>query len=286
MLREEQLDGTINDKVSTAIDRIKIFEPIALQNNPAGYYVCISGGKDSSAIQELCLMAGVKCEFVHNHTSVDYPETVYFIRREKERLEKLGHTFRIDYPRYPDGKQKTMWNGIVKNGLPTRLIRWCCSEFKEYGGRGRYIVTGVRWAESVKRRKRGLHETLAKNKDNKIVLNNDNDMLRKFSEICVAKSTYILNPIVNWTDEDVWDFLKLRGVPVNPLYAQGHTRVGCIGCPMIGKKSVIELDKRPKYKAAYFRAVQKHFEYRKERGLKMEAVLENPEKYFEWWLRW
>jgi len=84
MLVEKELYGTYN-KIDIAIARIKEFEPIAIENNPAGYYVCISGGKDSAVIQELCIMAGVKCEFVHNHTSVDHPETVYFVRKEKKK---------------------------------------------------------------------------------------------------------------------------------------------------------------------------------------------------------
>jgi 3'-phosphoadenosine 5'-phosphosulfate sulfotransferase (PAPS reductase)/FAD synthetase len=74
------------NKVELAIERIKSFEPMALMNDMLGYYVCVSGGKDSSAIQELCIMAGVRCEFVHNHTSVDHPETVRFVRSEKARL--------------------------------------------------------------------------------------------------------------------------------------------------------------------------------------------------------
>ena len=282
-LKEKELFGN-RDKVSIAIMRIKEFEPMALQNNPAGYYVCISGGKDSSVIQELCIMAGVKCEFVHNHTSVDHPETVYFVRREKERIEKMGYTFKIEYPRYRDGRQKTMWSGIAKKGLPTRRVRWCCEQLKESGGTGRYCITGVRWAESAKRGKRGVYEVISKNKDNKVVLNNDNDMRRRISEFCMPKRKIMLNPIIDWTEDDVWEFLKERNVPINPLYEKGHKRIGCIGCPMTTKKDRINtLSENPKYKKAYFRAVQRYFEYREKRGLNL--ILESPENYFEWWLR-
>ena len=283
-LKENTLFGE-RDKVAIALARIKEFEPMALQNNPAGYYVCISGGKDSSVIQELCIMAGVKCEFVHNHTSVDHPETVYFVRREKERIEKLGYTFRIEYPRFADGRQKTMWNGIAKKGLPTRIVRWCCSELKEYGGKDRVCITGVRWAESVKRKKNhGIYERMSKNKNNRIILNNDNEFRRKLVESCIVQGKLIINPIIDWYDNDVWEFLNKRNIPVNILYKQGNKRIGCIGCPMVGKKGVEELNKNPKYKDAYFRAVQKHFDYRKERGLKIAGIMKTPEKYFEWWM--
>jgi len=283
MLVEKELYGTYN-KIDIAIARIKEFEPMALMNNPAGYYVCISGGKDSSVIQELCIMAGVKCEFVHNHTAVDHPQTVYFIRREQERLKALGYVFRIEIPRDKEGRQITMWSGIKKGGLPTRIVRWCCNKLKETGGTGRYCITGVRWAESIKRRNRGVHEEITINKDNTVVLNNDNDMRRHLNETCIPKRKFILNPIIDWKDDDIWEFLKTRKLPVNPLYANGYIRVGCIGNPMAfrEKKRLIE---NPRYKNAYFRAVVKHFEYRKERGLKIEGVMASPESYFEWWLK-
>jgi len=282
MLKEKGLFGT-HDKVAIAIMRIKEFEPMALQNDPAGYYVCISGGKDSSVIQELCIMAGVKCEFCHNHTSVDHPETIYFIRREQKRLQDLGYTFRIEIPRDINGKQMTMWNGIYKKGLPTFVSRWCCKDLKEYGGIGRYCIIGVRWAESPKRRNRGIHEEITRNKEDRVILNNDNDMRRRLMESCIPNRKFVLNPIIDWSDDDVWEFIRQRKLPVNPLYEQGYKRVGCVGCPMTYNRD--ELEKNPKYKNLYFQAVKRHFEYRKKRGLKMDGVMESPESYFEWWLR-
>jgi phosphoadenosine phosphosulfate reductase len=283
MLKEKTLFGD-RDKIALSLARIKEFEPVALQNNPAGYYVCVSGGKDSSVIQELCIMAGVKCEFVHNHTSVDHPETVYFIRREQERVRALGLTFRIEIPRFRDGRQKTMWNGIVTKGLPLRNQRWCCERLKEFGGNDRYCITGVRWAESSRRaNQRNVHEITGITKKDHIVLNNDNDMRRRLSEMCLAKRRFVLNPIIDWLDEDVWDFIKSRQIPVNPLYGMGWIRVGCIGCPMSvnGRK---ELDQFPKYKAAYFRAAKRHIEHRRAAGLPEKDIMETPERYFEWWL--
>ena len=285
MLKENTLFG-IDDKVCTAIARIRYFEPMAININPAGYYVCISGGKDSSVIQELCLMAGVECEFVHNHTSVDHPKTVYFIRREKERIEGLkgNYTFRIEYPRDNNGKQKTMWNLIPKNGLPTMMFRWCCKELKEWGGMGRYCITGVRWQESVNRSKnRGLHEISGKTKQDCITLNNDNDMQRRLTESCIPKRKFILNPIIDWTEADIWEFIKSYKIPYNPLYDAGYKRVGCIGCSMSGKYRKKELNENPKYKDAYFRAAEKWVKHRIDRGLPHEGLMESADRYFDWW---
>jgi len=284
-LTENELFG-VRDKVAIALMRIKEFEQMALMNNPAGYHVCISGGKDSSVIQELCIMSGVKCEFVYSHTSVDYPETIYFIRKEQERLRDLGYTFSICIPRWKDGRQKTMWNMIPTKGLPLRTIRWCCKELKEMAGKDRYCITGVRWAESVARkRNRKLHELSGKTKADIELFNDDNDMKRRLTEICLLKRRFVLNPIIDWSDYDVWDFLHLRNVPVNPMYEKGYKRIGCIGCPM-STTARKELNKYPKYKTAYQKAAKKYWEHRKEiADYPLDRVMETPETYFDWWLR-
>jgi len=120
-------------KEKRAIEYLKAFEP---ETEP--YYLCYSGGKDSDAIRILASLAGVKHDIVNNHTTVDAPETVRYIRSIPN--------IQITYP------QKTMWQLIVHKLMPpTRLMRYCCAELKERGGKGRVKVTGVRKAESVNR---------------------------------------------------------------------------------------------------------------------------------------
>ena len=140
-------------------------------------------------------------------------------------------------------------------------------------------------ARERQKKKRGVHENITKNINDKIVLNNDNDWKRKLNEICILKNKLILNPIIDWTENDVWEFINKHNLPVNPLYKQGFKRIGCIGCPQSGSKRMIkELNERPKYKNLYFEACKKHLEYRKERNLTSYDNYETPEKYFEWWL--
>jgi phosphoadenosine phosphosulfate reductase len=279
MLVERTLYGD-RDKVAVAVARVREFAPAA-ERVSGGIQVCVSGGKDSAVIQELCVMAGVKCAFVHAHTSADHPETVRFVRRERERMREAGYEFSIDTPRYEDGRQKTMWNLIEKCGFPTRTARWCCAHLKEFSGEGKCVVTGVRWAESARRRKtRGVCEALAEKVADKVVLNNDNDIRRRLAEICVRQRKYVLNPIVDWSDGDVWEFIAERNLPVNPLYARGYKRVGCVGCPL-NRRGAEDLERLPKYKAAYMRAGGCHLEYRKSRGL--PTSWKTAEEYYAWW---
>jgi phosphoadenosine phosphosulfate reductase len=134
-------------------------------------------------------------------------------------------------------------------GLPTRRVRWRRAELKECGGVGRYCITGVRWEESARRRHgRALHEISGKTKYKTVILNNDNDMRRRLLESCVPKRKFVLNPIIDWTEDDVWAFIKARNLPYNPLYDCGYKRVGCVECPL-SKNRKKKLEQFPKYKA-------------------------------------
>ena len=42
-----------------------------------------------------------------------------------------------------------------------------------------------------------------------------------------------LNPILIWKEREVWQYLSLNGVKVNPLYAQGYRSLGCAPCTTI-----------------------------------------------------
>jgi len=42
-----------------------------------------------------------------------------------------------------------------------------------------------------------------------------------------------LNPILIWREREVWQYLALNGVKVNPLYAQGYRSLGCEPCTRI-----------------------------------------------------
>ena len=136
-----QLDFNGRDKVDKAIMRLQAYEP------EEGYFLCFSGGKDSSVIKALADMAGVKYDAHYHSTSVDPPELIRFIKDNHPDVI-------FDYPRDEDGNRITMWNLIPRKKMPpTRIVRYCCKELKEQGGKGRLKVTGVRWAESVNRKK-------------------------------------------------------------------------------------------------------------------------------------
>ena len=191
----------LNDsKVQRAIKALRTFEP---EDEP--YYLCYSGGKDSDCIRILATLAGVKHEIYHNLTTVDAPETVRYIKSIPGVI--------IDKARYKDGRHKTMWNLIpYKKMPPTRSVRYCCSELKERGGKGRLKITGVRASESRNRAVNGgeikilgkfktvekyLLETAVEysvTPKSGLVLNFDNSGSRRAVEHCYRTTSTMINP--------------------------------------------------------------------------------------------
>lgn len=252
--------------LTKTLDIIKAYEP------PEGYFLAFSGGKDSCVLKALADMAGVSYDAHYNNTGIDPPELVQFIKKEHPDVI-------FDVPRYSDGTRCTMWNLIVKKVMPpTRRVRYCCQYLKEFNGKNRLIMTGVRWAESPNRRKkREMMEGFEA-----INLMNDNAENRKVVEICGVKAKRVLNPIIDWTNEDVWSFLKEYKIPYCSLYDEGFTRLGCIGCPLAGKKRIKEFRRYPQYFQLYLHSIRKMLEARAERNL--ETTWKNEYEVMEWWL--
>ena len=276
----------MNDLEQTAIERLKAASEMSLMAYQQPLVICISGGKDSGVITELAIRAGIPCEFQHNHTTADAPETVRFVRSEFKRLEEKGYKCTVNMPVYK-GKRVSMWSLIPQKLMPpTRLMRYCCSILKEPGGTGRFICTGVRWAESASRKNNhGIYEKLGATKDKKIILANDNDEKRTLFENCRLKAKRVVNPIIDWKDEDVYGFLKDAKVPMNPLYAEGQCRVGCIGCPLAKRKGrEAEFARWPKYKQLYLNTFDRMLAERKLRG--KESTWDSAEDVFRWWMEY
>jgi len=230
------------DKVQVAIDRLREFEP------PEGYYLAFSGGKDSVVIYDLAVRSGVKFDAHYNLTTVDPPELVQFIKRQYPEVE-------IHKP------EKTMWQLIpVMAWPPTRLVRYCCRYLKESGGASRVVVTGVRWAESQKRKQ------------------------RRMMEAChLDSSRTFLHPVIDWSNEDVWGYIHHYNIIYCSLYDEGFLRLGCIMCPMGDKNQMIRHSQRwPKVFDAYKRAFDKMLKVRAGKGLPTQW--ETADDVINWWI--
>lgn len=165
-------------------------------------------------------------------------------------------------------------------------------------------ITGVRWAESSNRKlnqgavtvmspgKKFTNQLLetegfAPNKNGGVILVNDNTESRRMIEQCYQRKKVTVNPIIEWTDQNVWEFIKENNIPYCSLYDEGWERLGCIGCPLARTKArEAEFKRWPKYKTAYMRAFDKMLQMRADRG-KMNgqwSMGTTSTDVFNWWM--
>lgn len=231
------------NKVDIAIKRLQEFEPAE------GYYLAFSGGKDSIIIYSLAKMARVKFDAHYNLTTVDPPELVRFIKRKYDDVC-------VERP------EKNMWELIVQNKYPpTRIARYCCKYLKEIAGDGRTLITGIRWAESNQRKKRMMVENCKRHNSAK----------------------HFVHPIIDWSTEEVWEFIRTYKIAYCSLYDEGFKRIGCVLCPMQTVKDRIRDAKRwPKIKDGYIKAFDKCIKARLE--ARLGSYYKTGDEMFEWWI--
>lgn len=277
-------DDTEQSLFNKSIELIRSFESIALKRNPLGYVVGYSGGKDSDVLVDLFRKSGVKFIVIHNHTTLDAPETVYYVRRKFAEWEAAGITCKIFYP------DKSFWSLCLhKKMLPSRIARFCCSELKERDKPELRFAThsfGVRKAESVRRSLNRDSIELRNRKDYSDIqrFHFDNGEQVKQTDACYTKNYHIINPLAYWTDNYLWHYIEGEKIEINPLYKQGFCRVGCIGCPLASKHRIAEFERYPKYKALYLKLCDKIIQERNAQGLPNKYGFKTGEDYFNWWL--
>ena len=245
-------------------------ERLALSMNDEGFWLAFSGGKDSQVLYHLAVMAGVKFKAHMNLTSIDPPEVIRFVRKNYPEVEMIK-------------PKMSIYNMAVQKGvLPTRKIRWCCAEYKETSGAGYTTLIGVRKAESVRRSKREIVESINANPKKRKQWNFDQFSEHEESLVqCMGngKEKIVVSPILYWTDDDVWTFLNANNIEHCSLYDNGYKRIGCTCCPMSSfKQKVREIKDYPHVKKNWIKACAKL----KEKGLVCHDL--SPDDMFDWWI--
>jgi len=252
--------------IDDAISILREYEP------PEGYYLANSGGKDSTVCHHLLVLSGCKFSSHYSSTTIDPPDLGSFIK--KVYPDTIWH-----YPKW-HGKPTNYYQMIIKKGLPSRMIRWCCQILKETGGAGRLLIDGVRSSESYSRSKRNKFEYFFnqyyKTKNKKNIL--DQELIDKL--YLSKKCKKIIHIIFEWTDKNVWDFIKLYNLPYCCLYDQGYLRIGCVGCPMSSYKNTLrDFERYPVMK----RNIIKSIEIR--RNIRHDYPrFDSAEDIFNWWI--
>lgn len=222
-----------NKELQRKIDgSIRLLQAIQKSHPDDTIEVAYSGGKDSDVILQLAKEAGINYRAIYRNTTIDPPGTIAHVRAMgAEVLQPKQSFFKL----------------VEQKGMPNRYARFCCEKLKEYKVLD-VVVMGVRRAESAKR---------AENY-------NEPTECRYYG----SKKNHVeaIYPILEWSNNDVRDFILDRGITLAPLYYTDgelhiERRLGCIGCPLASRGNrLAELRQYPNIVKAYARALQRYLD--------------------------
>ena len=224
----------MKESLQKKVDRaIKILQSVA-KGYDENIEVAYSGGKDSDVILHLARQAGIKIRPIYRNTTIDPPGTIVHVKANGVEIVRPERSF---------------FQLVEQKGLPSRIRRYCCEKLKEYKIMEKTII-GVRKAESDNRARlyeeptKCLYYNKAKRPENHV------------------EGIY---PILDWTDEDVLEYIQSNGIRLHSLYYREDgtidikRRLGCMCCPMIyWKRRCNEFRQHPKMITAYIRAAEVH----------------------------
>lgn len=299
------------DKVEKSKEILRLAADMSEHYYHEPLVICYSGGKDSDVILRLAMetLNPSQYEVLHSVTTVDSPITNRYVNQIYKELKEKGIKAEKNIPVGNDGNPTNMWKLIVQRQMPpTRLARYCCQVLKEVSTPNRIAVLGVRSDESSMRKGRDVFGIRGETKKDYVHFSVDHteevfgEALERENEPngeawdCTLiknmknKKDAIVNLIYDWTDADVWTYLRNNRYPYNPMYDMGYHRVGCVGCPMATyKQKKKEFADFPGIKELYIKAFDEMLKVRIESGKtntdKYGNNWKDGKEVYEWWIQ-
>lgn len=183
------------------------------------YLVSVSGGKDSTA----CLLWLLERRDKKDIVPV-FADTGWEMDETYEYLEYLEKKLNIKIHRVQNELGGMREICLHKKFMPNLVMKFCTQELKQkplfkfmvenfYSKGIKFIsINGVRREESSFRASRRVFEK------------------KRFTYNRKGYIEYIFHPILCWKEQEVFDFIKSKGLEPNPLYKKGFKRVGCMPC--------------------------------------------------------
>jgi phosphoadenosine phosphosulfate reductase len=139
-------------------------------------------------------------------------------RLNQETLDVIGkvkahydYDIQLFYPDPAAVEQYVTQNGLNAFYDSVDMRRSCCG-IRKVEPLGRALAGKQAWVTGQRRAQSSTRAELA------------------VQELDTAHGMTKFNPLADWTEQDVWDYIRLNNVPYNALHDQGFPSIGCAPC--------------------------------------------------------
>lgn len=165
-------------------------------------------GLEDQVISDAIFANDIDIEVFTLDTGRNFPET-YTALEETQR--KYGKTIKTYYPQTDDIEAYATVHGINAVYDSVELRKQCCHIRKieplNRALQGTEVwITGLRAAQSAYRAGMGLFE-----------YDEGRDLIK-------------FQPVLNWSTQELWDYIEANEVPYNKLHKEGFPSIGCAPC--------------------------------------------------------
>lgn len=174
-----------------------------------------SFGAEDQVITDIIAREGLSIPIATLDTGRLFPE-VYELWAKTE--EKYGLRVRAYTPEHGALEELVNTQGIAAYRRSLEGRHACCA-VRKLEPLSRALagveawVTGLRREQSVTRT-----ETAARERD-------------------AARGLWKINPLADWSEQDVWNYIRAYNVPYNPLHDVGYPSIGCACCTRAVKRT-------------------------------------------------
>ena len=215
-------------------------------------YLAYSGGKDSDVLLHIARKAKIPLTAYYTNTTIDPPHTIPHVKAQN--IVTI-----INPPR-------SFYTLIEHRGLPSSFRRFCCTLIKERFV-AENIITGIRRWESKRRAQKYKEPIIC------------------FEHKSGRKGQRFM-PILDWTDENMKDYIAAEQIQCHPLYYDNtgrfcvERRLGCLGCPLPTNRSIEDFKRYPKLVKAWCRAAAVYRNSRKTLGTSITNYRDEYEYFY------
>ena len=179
---------------------------LPVEHGPATF--ASSLGAEDMVLTDAILRTGAAIEIFTLDTGRLNPETLSVLDLVRSRY---GYEILVYRPNLAAADEYVRNHGLDAIYESVELRSRCCEirkvePLKRALAGKRAWVTGMRRAQSVTRKSLALEE------------------------FDPAYGLWKFNPLAEWSEREVWDYIRAHQVPYNPLHDQGYRSIGCAPC--------------------------------------------------------